>query len=375
MDRTLVVTAALDLLGREGLDALSMRTLADRLGIKAASLYWHVRDRRELLELVAASILAEVSVPRSGDWRAGAMAICTSLEAVLARRRDSHRVLLEVPGSLERSGAWRALAERLQEAGLSAPEAGSTASMMLLHVVVEAGREVDQAPVAAGRPARIAIDAGSRGVVLRAGGPMEDLFSVPHDPSVASPTIVRGDTVVVRRLRGVGRGEIDLNPAHAWSVKVQAPTWNTLLDLAGLEVGEIHIDSGAVRVECLLPRPHGVVPIHVSSGVVDVRLRRPPGVPVLAEVSTGVVQLRLDAFGSAVTTADLRWESHPSAAVAPDHYLLRLSSGSVKVRLEEDASIPDHAPDLRAAPVRTSAAAALEVVLDGVASRSRVRPG
>jgi len=194
---------------------------------------------------------------------------------------------------------------------------------------------------------------------------------VPHDPSVAAPAIVRGDAVVVRRLRGVGRGEIELNPAHPWSVKVQAPTWNTLLDLAGLEVAEIKLDSGAIRVECVLPRPRGVVPIHVSSGVVDVRLRRPPGVPVLAEVSTGVVQLGLDAFGSTATTSDLRWESHPGAAVAADRYLLQLSSGCVKVRLEEDASIPDRAPDLRAAPVRTSSSAALAVVLDGVESRIR----
>jgi AcrR family transcriptional regulator len=371
MDRTLVVTAALDLLGREGLDALSMRTLADRLGVKAASLYWHVRDRRELLELVAAAILAEVAVRRGGDWRAAAIGICASLEGVLGRRRDGYRVLLEVPGALAGSAAATALAGRLEEAGLSAPEAASTAAMMLLHVVAGAGQAADQPPVEAGRPARIAVDTGSRGVVLRAGGPMDDLFSVPHDPAAASPAIVRGDTVIVRRLRGVGRGEIELNPAHPWSVKVQAPTWNTLLDLAGLEVGEIQLDSGAVRVECVLPRPRGVVPIHVSSGVIDVRLRRPPGVPVLAAVSTGVVQLRLDAFGSTATTSDLRWESHPGAAVAPDRYLLQLSSGCVKVRLEEDASIPDRMPDLRAAPVRTSSAAALEVVLDGVASRRR----
>jgi AcrR family transcriptional regulator len=372
VNRTLVVSAALDLLQGEGLEALSMRTLADRLGVKAASLYWHVRDRRELLELLAAAILAEVSLPPRGrGWRAAALAICGSLEEVLAHRRDGYRVLLEVPDALAASAAWRALAGVLQEAGLASPEAGSTAGMMLLHVVAGTGREADETPVEAGRPARIAIDTGSRGVVLRAGGPMDDLFSIPHDPTVASPAIVRGDTVVVRRLRGVGRGEIELNPAHPWAVKVQAPTWNTLLDLAGVEVREIHLDSGAVRVECLLPRPRGVVPIHVSSGVLDVRLRRPPGVPVLAEVSTGVIQLRLDAYGSTATTSDLRWESHPGAAVAADHYLLVLSSGCVKVRLEEDASIPDRGPDLRSAPAPASSSAALEVVLDGVASRMR----
>ena len=38
--------------------------------------------------------------------------------------------------------------------GLASPEAGSTAGMMLLHVVAEAGREADETPIEAGRPAR-----------------------------------------------------------------------------------------------------------------------------------------------------------------------------------------------------------------------------
>jgi hypothetical protein len=52
----------------------------------------------------------------------------------------------------------------------------------------------------------------------------------------------------------------------------------------------IHIDSGAMRVERILPRARGVVPIDISSGVVGVRLRRPPGVAVVADVSPGAVQ-------------------------------------------------------------------------------------
>jgi len=51
LTRERLVGAALDLIGEEGLEGLSMRALADRLQVKAASLYWHVRDRRELLEL------------------------------------------------------------------------------------------------------------------------------------------------------------------------------------------------------------------------------------------------------------------------------------------------------------------------------------
>src|ERR1700682_175902 len=68
LSRGRLVTEALGLVQEEGLDALSMRRLADRLNVKAASLYWHVRDRRELVELLAASILASVGAhhPPSG---------------------------------------------------------------------------------------------------------------------------------------------------------------------------------------------------------------------------------------------------------------------------------------------------------------------
>src|SRR5256714_13552595 len=70
LTRDRLVGAALELVNEEGLDALSMRALADRLKVKAASLYWHVRDRRELLELVAESILDKV--PATGGAGRGA---------------------------------------------------------------------------------------------------------------------------------------------------------------------------------------------------------------------------------------------------------------------------------------------------------------
>ena len=138
--------------------------------------------------------------------------------------------------------------------------------------------------------------------------------------------------MIVRRLRGGRQGELELNPARPWRFRVQAPTWNTILNLPGLDVREIHIDSGAVRVECILPPPRGVVPIDISSGVVGVRLRRPPGVPVVAQISTGSLQLRLDGRLIAATTADIDWESTANAATR-DHYLLKINSGTVRVTL------------------------------------------
>src|SRR5262249_62077561 len=70
LDRPLIVRTALELLDEAGLDRLTMRTLAERLNVKAASLYRHVHDKDELLALVGDEISGEIPLPRgSGDWR------------------------------------------------------------------------------------------------------------------------------------------------------------------------------------------------------------------------------------------------------------------------------------------------------------------
>jgi TetR/AcrR family transcriptional regulator, tetracycline repressor protein len=364
-----VVAAALGLVAHAGLDALTMRALADRLQVKAASLYWHVRDRDELVELLASALLDAVQPSSTqGGWRSEALGICSALEQVVTRR-DAARVILEVPGALERSRAQASLSRILSEAGLSQAEANETATMMLAWVLVASLWQPEEQPRESDRSVLLAVDTGSRGVTLRAGSNMSGLIRSANDPSASAPAVIRGDRVTVRRLRGVRQGELELNPSIPWRFKVQAPTWNTVLDLPGLDVRGIHIDSGATRVECILPPPRGVVLIDISSGVVGVRLRRPAGAAVVAEVNTGALQLRLDGRSIGATTADVHWQSSEGAA-AGDHYVVRIHSGTMRVTLDEDASIGvGPGIDVSVVP-RAGLRAALEVVLDGVAARA-----
>lgn len=55
-----IVVAAVDVADSDGLESLSMRKVADRLGVGAMSLYRHVRDKAELLDLMIDRVLAEV---------------------------------------------------------------------------------------------------------------------------------------------------------------------------------------------------------------------------------------------------------------------------------------------------------------------------
>ena len=63
ISREAIVTAAVELLDREGLAALSMRRLAEELGTGAASLYWHVGSKDGLLDLVLDHVIGEAQVP------------------------------------------------------------------------------------------------------------------------------------------------------------------------------------------------------------------------------------------------------------------------------------------------------------------------
>lgn len=64
LSREVIIAAALELIDVEGLDAFSLRTLAQRLGVYPTAVYWYVPTRNELLAQVVAHILAKVQAPR-----------------------------------------------------------------------------------------------------------------------------------------------------------------------------------------------------------------------------------------------------------------------------------------------------------------------
>lgn len=64
--REAVVDAALSLLAEGGLDAVSFRRIAKQLGVAGPTLYWHVENKRQLMDL-----MAEELVRRSGRAYAG----------------------------------------------------------------------------------------------------------------------------------------------------------------------------------------------------------------------------------------------------------------------------------------------------------------
>lgn len=76
----------MELADAEGIDALTIRALATRLGVAPMAIYHHVHDKDEILGSLVDAVLAEVDVPVPGrPWRAELRRRCTSLREAVRR--------------------------------------------------------------------------------------------------------------------------------------------------------------------------------------------------------------------------------------------------------------------------------------------------
>ena len=203
LNREAVVQAALAMLDTVGVDGLSMRALADRLDVKAASLYWHLRDKDQLLELVAEAVLDRVTVPISPpSWRAQVTAACDELAQFLGEHRAAAAVVLSCLPVVQRSRLARDLARILAAEGLQAAESAAFA------LVAEAAASAFVIPHPAmqrrgGQVMTLAIDSGSWRVLVRAAAPGgADLTTSVGGGGAASVEVRPDNLVLVKNRRG-----------------------------------------------------------------------------------------------------------------------------------------------------------------------------
>jgi AcrR family transcriptional regulator len=92
-----IVRTAIELLDEEGLDGLNMRSLGKRLGSAATAVYWHVKNKDDLVVLVGDRVWDEIELPGldADGWRTAAAAMATGLHAMFGR----HPWLVQAFGS------------------------------------------------------------------------------------------------------------------------------------------------------------------------------------------------------------------------------------------------------------------------------------
>jgi AcrR family transcriptional regulator len=124
LTRDRILQAALSLADEEGIEALSMRRLAQTLGFEAMSLYNHVANKDDVLNGMLDLVLAETEPPAAtGDWDAAIRSSAISVHDAL-RRHPWAGALVMAPAHVRpaRIRFMDALLGRLREAGFSADE-------------------------------------------------------------------------------------------------------------------------------------------------------------------------------------------------------------------------------------------------------------
>ena len=110
---------ALAIIDAEGLEALSIRRLADALGVKGASLYHHFRDKDEILDGVAILALSDLVPPDDGlHWIDWFVQVAVSYRRTL---RAHPNLLPLILGRANRRAGWTVYARaarKLTEAGI-----------------------------------------------------------------------------------------------------------------------------------------------------------------------------------------------------------------------------------------------------------------
>ncbi|RKN83741.1 TetR family transcriptional regulator [Paenibacillus ginsengarvi] len=90
LDRERILGTALEVLNEVGLKELSMRKIADRLQVKTASLYYHVKDKEELMQLLSDRICRGMAWPEpSLGWQEQIYQWAEQLRKILLSHRDA----------------------------------------------------------------------------------------------------------------------------------------------------------------------------------------------------------------------------------------------------------------------------------------------
>lgn len=87
LSRERVLQKALELADQAGIQALTMRRLAQELGVEAMSLYYHFASKERLLDGMIDLVFAEIELPPKGDWKSRIRARAHSARAALVRHR------------------------------------------------------------------------------------------------------------------------------------------------------------------------------------------------------------------------------------------------------------------------------------------------
>ncbi|MEV6756638.1 TetR/AcrR family transcriptional regulator C-terminal domain-containing protein [Streptomyces sp. NPDC051214] len=175
LDPGTVVRAALELLEEKGADGLSIRGIADRLGVRMNTVLWHAKTKARLTELMADAIVAGAPVDGLPEpWEPRVRELLHRYRRALLAHRDGARI---VAGTYAAEPATLRFADLMTEAllagGLTEREAVWT-GWSLVYFALGLAQEEQALPDAKGPAFAQQLDTGEYPSLTRAAAHFED---------------------------------------------------------------------------------------------------------------------------------------------------------------------------------------------------------
>ncbi|MGM0879223.1 MAG: TetR/AcrR family transcriptional regulator [Bacillota bacterium] len=150
LDQSKIIHTAIDLINKDGLKKLSMRNVANALNTSAASLYWHIENKYELLQLLSEQISKKISFPDSSkEWYEQLIELGNEFRQALQSIRDSVEIMTEtVPMTPDRLQLIENIYQVLIKAGFMSEDVPAAASLFNNYVLSFVRDEMMQVHIA-----------------------------------------------------------------------------------------------------------------------------------------------------------------------------------------------------------------------------------
>jgi len=131
LDKEQIVAEAVRLLDENGLDGVTLRKLAQRLGVQAPTLYWHIRNKAALVNALAEAILeeelADLKAPGENEpWQQWLIGVAEHLRRAMLAHPDGARVVSAAHLSLTMAALSELAMSTLVERGVPLRQARLT---------------------------------------------------------------------------------------------------------------------------------------------------------------------------------------------------------------------------------------------------------
>lgn len=135
LDREHLVKHLLELARRVGVENVTMRALATEAGTSASSVYYHVKDKAALLDLLTESVLGSIEIPVDGGWQQRIAELYTNAWHAMIEMPGIAALLQQRPLVGPADAMDRTARDILTESGWAAEDVAAAHVVLYIHLL------------------------------------------------------------------------------------------------------------------------------------------------------------------------------------------------------------------------------------------------